>query len=364
MRFFKIEKSKMVGLAKRLSETHAVFIPARADQGYLRFCKLDFRSEKQNVESIETLSFWGYRNTIIPPKEVFFPQTEVLFTFSEQMPELSVAIQPLPTVILGIRPCDARAINFLDKVFINKDTQANIENGAGNFNDPYYAEKRGRSVIISLACNNPQSTCFCTSLGGSPDGEAGADIILFDLHENLIARPVSKKGEEFIGEFRDWFKEPGEKELNKKNELVAASRDRMRPIEGILNAEAKLDNLFADFLWNEIHMKCLGCGICTYLCPTCHCFDITDEVRNKRGRRLRCWDSCMFPSFTLHASGHNPRPTYRERMRQRIMHKFNYCPKNFREIFCVGCGRCVRNCPVNLDIREIICRILETKNAK
>ena len=69
---------------------------------------------------------------------------------------------------------------------------------------------------------------------------------------------------------------------------------------------------------------------------------------------MRCWDSCQFPLFTLHASGHNPRPTYKERMRQRIMHKFNYCPENFEETFCVGCGRCIANCPVNLDIREVI----------
>ena len=132
------------------------------------------------------------------------------------------------------------------------------------------------------------------------------------------------------------------------------SSEKLQSDVNIKNLKEKLDKAFDASFWNEIHQKCLGCGICTFLCPTCYCFDITDEVKDEQGKRIRCWDSCMFPQFTLHASGHNPRPTYRERMRQRIMHKFNYCPENYKETFCVGCGRCIRNCPVNLDIRQII----------
>jgi len=115
-----------------------------------------------------------------------------------------------------------------------------------------------------------------------------------------------------------------------------------------------LDEMYDDPFWDELHLRCLGCGVCTYLCPTCHCFDIVDEGNGAAGQRLRNWDTCQFALFTHHTSGHNPRPTGRERMRQRVMHKFNYFVSNFGDIACVGCGRCVRECPVNLDIRAVI----------
>ena len=112
--------------------------------------------------------------------------------------------------------------------------------------------------------------------------------------------------------------------------------------------------MYDDPFWDELHLKCLGCGACTYLCPTCHCFDIVDEGNAVRGKRVRNWDTCQFALFTHHTSGHNPRQSGKERMRQRVMHKFNYFVENQGEIACVGCGRCVRNCPVNLDIRAVI----------
>jgi sulfhydrogenase subunit beta (sulfur reductase) len=120
----------------------------------------------------------------------------------------------------------------------------------------------------------------------------------------------------------------------------------------------KLDNSFDSDFWDEVHFKCIGCTTCTYLCPTCHCFDIYEEEESdKSGYRLRLWDSCSLSLFTLHTSGHNPRPSSKERMRQRVMHKFNYFAHNYNEFGCVGCGRCIQNCPVNMDIRDVISSI-------
>ncbi len=107
-------------------------------------------------------------------------------------------------------------------------------------------------------------------------------------------------------------------------------------------------------MWGDLTETCLGCGVCTYLCPTCHCFDICDEAATAAGERIRVWDSCQFPLFTQEASGANPRPSGKERFRQRIMHKFSYLPKERDMAGCVGCGRCVAECPVNLDIREVL----------
>ncbi len=120
---------------------------------------------------------------------------------------------------------------------------------------------------------------------------------------------------------------------------------------------ASLDRAVDSPLWDRVHRTCLGCGVCTYLCPTCHCFVISDTKRGARGERVRCWDACQYPAFTLEASGHNPRPTPRERLRHRMLHKFSYFPKDFGKHACVGCGRCVEHCPVNLDLREVIAAV-------
>ena len=129
-------------------------------------------------------------------------------------------------------------------------------------------------------------------------------------------------------------------------------------IDGLVN---KLDKIFDDPFWKTIAMKCLRCGICAYLCPTCHCFDIQDETTLSNGARLRVWDSCMYPEYTLHASGHNPRPARENRMRNRVYHKYNYYPKNLDVIACVGCGRCIDGCPVNIDIIDVVNRAGEVK---
>jgi len=339
-----IRKVKIPDLIQELIKTYKVFLPTKTNGDYFHF------NELQTVNE-ELLSFWDYRNTKISPKEIFFPQTEILFSFAEKMESLGSNRQLL-TIILGIRPCDARAISFLDKVFA--EPLRNGEPQTPSYIDPYYLERRQKSTIVSLACSNPQITCFCTSLNGKPDGEEGSDIILYDLGEEFLVKVISKTGEKLIDSFAKWFKKATKSHIAKKNKFIDFSLKRIHSTIDCHNIKEKLDESFNATFWGKIHLKCLGCGICTYLCPTCYCFDITDEVRNKQGKRMRCWDSCMFSLFTLHASGHNPRLTYKERMRQRIMHKFNYCPVNFNGIFCVGCGRCIRNCPVNLDLREII----------
>jgi len=318
IKFKIIKKKDVLNLLKSLTKEYNIFVPVE-ENGDARF------SEFKSGQGIS----WDYRNTKISPKEILFPQTETLFSFGTE-----IEVKPEGSTTGG------------------KD----------------YLKRRKETTIISLACNKPQIDCFCTSLEGKPDNEEGADIILFDLGEDILAKLLTKKGEKFIENLSNWFKEANESDVAKKDKLMDLSLKKIRSQVDIQNIKEKLDKSFDAFFWNEIHQKCLGCGICTYLCPTCHCFDITDEINpgagdsaTYGGKRVRCWDSCMFPLFTLNASGHNPRPTYKERMRQRIMHKFNYCPENYKEIFCVGCGRCIRNCPVNIDLREILVSIESIK---
>ncbi|MFQ6053921.1 MAG: 4Fe-4S dicluster domain-containing protein, partial [Candidatus Bathyarchaeia archaeon] len=206
---------------------------------------------------------------------------------------------------------------------------------------------------VGLACNHPRRTCFCTSLGGSPFGRTGMDLLLVDLGDRYLMEILTEKGGKLVeGPLR--LRDAGDDDLREAERLSEEAERAMGaeiPVEGL---RERLDGMFDDPLWDRIHQRCVGCGVCTYLCPTCWCFDILDEETPAGVRRVRVWDTCQFPLFTRQASGFNPRPSGKERMRQRIMHKFNYFKKDFGEFACVGCGRCVRECPVNLDIREVI----------
>ncbi len=174
-----------------------------------------------------------------------------------------------------------------------------------------------------------------------PDGRYGLKVL-------------TEKGQELLGkadlpaEASDQEGEVFERALQEASE---AGKSEEVDVPGMAK---KLEGMFDSEYWEYTHQRCLGCGTCTYLCPTCHCFDIADEVVTDAGQRVRNWDSCMFDLFTLHASGHNPRPSQKQHLRQRIMHKFSYTVDRFSDAFCVGCGRCVTRCPVNIDVREIL----------
>ncbi len=284
---------------------------------------------------------FDYTNFKMSPKDLFLPQSEVLCQFCRGEIVQEEAAEERKKVLLGIRPCDAKAIWLMDKVFLQEPA------------DSYYRRKREAAVIISATCTGPDSTCFCTSVNGGPGSTNGADVLLTDLGESYLLEPVTPKGEEFLAQFSSLTKDAKTEDLDKKEKVVeeAASRMERMDLEGIATRFAEA---FESDLWDPIAQRCLGCGICTYFCPTCHCFDVTDETLRENGRRLRTWDSCMYPLFTLHASGHNPRPCQRERTRQRFMHKFSYSMDNYGEVFCVGCGRCIDHCPVNIDLREVI----------
>ncbi|GAG99490.1 unnamed protein product, partial [marine sediment metagenome] len=208
VKFKIIKKKDILNLLKSLTKEYNIFVPVE-ENGDIRF------SEFKSGQDIS----WDYRNTKISPKEILFPQTETLFSFgpgAEVKPEGS-APGGKDYLIFGIRPCDTQAISLLDKVF-----------GGDDFQDPYYLKRRKETTIVSLACNKPQITCFCTSLKGKPDNEEGADIILFDLGEDILARTVNKKGGKFIEKLSSWFKEAKESDVAKKDKLMDLSLKKIR----------------------------------------------------------------------------------------------------------------------------------------
>ncbi|MCK4307454.1 4Fe-4S dicluster domain-containing protein [candidate division WOR-3 bacterium] len=340
MDIFKIEKSKLKQFLDDLSKKYSVFVPAKQDR-VTSFKEITLNSQLSTLNSY---------NTDKPPKDIFFPQTETLFTYDENS-QLSTLNSQLskPIAIFGVRPCDAKSFTLLDKVFDSE-----------KYTDTYWKERYKDALVFALGCNNPLSTCFCNWVGGGPFNKEGADISLIDIGEAFLAEPCSKKGEEVIHKLS--LQKATEDDLKKGNQLKNEAESMLsKPVE-ISSLKEDLDALWNSPKWEEIARKCLNCAACTYLCPTCHCFDIQDEGKSSKGKRIRIWDSCMFKLFTQEAAGTNPRPTGKERMRQRIMHKFNYLVETIGEFGCVGCGRCIISCPVNLDVREVIKEIKKVRN--
>jgi sulfhydrogenase subunit beta (sulfur reductase) len=332
---------KMTAKAIEKSE-FAAFVKAIPDSGYELYGPAGDAEEPTiaQIAAPADVSF-DYRNFKMSPKDLFLPQSEVLCRFCRGEIVHDAADDDGKRVLLGIRPCDAKAISLMDKVFLQEPE------------DSYYKRKRDNTVVISAVCSRPEDTCFCTSVGGSPASPDGSDILLTDLGESYLLEPVTPKGEEFLGPFSSLMRNAKKNEISEKKRVAEEAAARM-PKMGLEGIAKRFAEAFESDLWNTVSQKCLGCGICTYFCPTCHCFDVTDEMLHENGRRIRTWDSCMYSLFTLHASGHNPRPSQNERTRQRFMHKFSYSVDNFGELFCVGCGRCIKHCPVNIDLREVI----------
>ena len=327
----RIPQTDLDRLLARLRQRAAVYAPAEDGTGEVVLAAL---SGKESV----TLE---YRNFRLSPKALVLPQNQTLLCFKDGQAE-EPRLPEGETILFGVRPCDARALLALDQVFLN-----------GNPHDPYYARLRSGATVITLACARPMSSCFCTSVGGGPGDGTGADVLAVALAEDLLLRAETSKGEALLASLADLLSDATPAAVKEAQEQVRAAEDPMTPVKVDGSAE-RLRQAYDSPLWEAASRKCLGCGTCSFLCPTCHCFDITHEVRGGAGRRVRTWDCCAYPLFTLHASGHNPRPTPKERWRQRIMHKFRYAVENFDRLFCVGCGRCIRHCPASLDLRTVL----------
>ena len=312
--------------------------------------KKDNNLSYQKISSAEDMNF-ECLNTNIPPKSIFFPQKEVLFTYEKKDGQVKLTDtykKSPPKVVFGVRPCDARSFKLLDNFF-----------AFGDFKDTLYMKRRKDTVIIGLGCNEPRTTCFCTSVKGNPFNKEDTDIFFTDLGDKYLVESITDNGENLIKNEK-LLLTASRDDINKGESIAKEVTEKMKEQVKLDTAIENLNGLYDDEMWKILGETCLGCGTCSFLCPTCHCFDVIDEnLEKNKGQRVRLWDTCQFPLFTLHGSGHNPRPVKTERVRQRIYHKFNYYVKNYDLCGCVGCGRCLISCPCNQDIRDVLQTVCE-----
>ena len=319
------------------------------------------RSQYQGRESIEYSRVSSAGQVVLdgsqpvrPLKEVFFPPSEILFGWKQ--PKSSIQIEQTPTefretVIVGARPCDAAALEIVDRVM------------GWDYRDEFWFGRRRAATVLSIACSQCDESCFCTAVGLSPSSTRGADWFLTPAQGGGFAFEVlTDKGRSLLESRKVRHLEhngPAGSQISATEEKVRANLD-IAPEKISRWLEKHFDSPF----WKRIALRCHGCGACAFVCPGCHCFDIVDEPEGiNRGRRRRNWDACQTALFTLHGSGHNPRRDQEARFRQRIMHKFHIYPARFGEVLCTGCGRCIRSCPAGMDLVEILAEISQMEEA-
>lgn len=334
-----IELARAKDLFRAIAAVQKLYLPLE-QAGQVQFKEYDTEDDKQIVR-------FDVLNTVRSAKDLFFPQSENMAAFKREGKKIEIIDnrdKTTPFAIFGVRACDARSFDILDRVFLSEPV------------DVSYAERRKNGTVITLACNEPEETCFCETFGIDA-AEPGGDISAWIAAEKIWWQPITAKGESLTSELEGVLKEadPADEKLNDQKKQI---RDMIAqlPLHDLSLASfqpERLKEIFDSPKWQELSEACIGCGTCTFVCPTCQCYDIRDYDTGNGVQRYRCWDSCMYSDFVMMAHG-NPRTSQVERFRQRFMHKLVYYPANNEGTYsCVGCGRCLAKCPSSMNIVKV-----------
>lgn len=330
----KISLDKLNDLFAKISSENKLYLPVDTNGG----------AKFEEWEEGKVLS--DDLNTVRSPKDFFFPQTENLMEFKTEGKKIEIIDNREECedfVIFGVRACDVKSFDVLDRVFLADPV------------DTYYKNRREHGVLISMACSKPVETCFCGAFGIDAANPLG-DIVCHKSDDTLYLDAKTEKGEKLLSRLFD-VTEDGDEAVVEKLKSVIKTRLEKLPLSNLSVKDFGADKT-AEFFdrpeWAELSQSCLGCGTCTFVCPTCQCYDIKDFNTGHGVKRFRCWDSCMYSDFTKMSAG-QPRLTQTERFRQRFMHKLVYYPTNNDGLFsCVGCGRCLAKCPIQMNIVKVI----------
>ena len=335
----KVLRSELNQLFAAIADINQLYIPADDAKGQAQFTRW-----------AEGLTLSQKLNTVRSAKDLFFPQVENLVNFKMSGKKIEVIENrdtTAPFTVFGVRACDCRSFDILDRVYLEEPA------------DTYYQTRRENGTVITLACSKPAETCFCGTFGIDAADPAG-DVTCWMTEDTLYWRANTTKGAALTKKLT-LLKDCNEEAVLAQQEKVRNIIEKL-PLNSLdlsgFDGEHLMD-WFNSPAWAELSESCLGCGTCTFVCPTCQCYDVQDFDTGKEVKRFRCWDSCMYSDFTMMAHGTN-RPTQKERFRQRFMHKLVYFPSKNDGIYgCVGCGRCLQKCPIHMNIVKVARKLKE-----
>ncbi len=330
-----LNKNHLSFWLRRLKTTHELIAPTRDVSGDIVLTEL----QRMHETALDGPA-------LMPsPKEFLLPQMEQLFCYSDEGVE--EALNKRPRVLFGIRPCDLSAIRILDTFYLGKNK------------DAYYEARRSRTVLIAIACNRPDPTCFCLGLGTGPFLKTGFDLQLTDLGDRFLVETGSETGVSLVTGYPHIFTEPKQADSDDLYETRLSSQSQF---EKRVNLEQVRKRILAgavhDTFWEAVAVRCFECGGCVYNCPVCTCFNVIDRAASAdAGKRVRLWDACMFKGFTRTAGGVIPAEAKLNRTKRWFHHKLIHWPEQFGAFGCVGCGRCALSCPGTIDMATVALKI-------
>jgi len=378
-----IKKENLKSWLEKISKVSTIYLPIHDKKkdiiDFLSWTDFIEKKKASKDDNDERYEINLIEKTKKSPKYIFFPPTEKLFEFEYKKdiddPELvnidlKTSFNDVINIYIGdnnkknkvdkkiifaIRPCDLSALKKVDIFF-----------GEGDIKDPYYLKRRKNTIFISLGCNEPYLNCFCTAVEGNPFNFEYADMGMIKIEDGFAILKLDNKVKFLIEENKELFENKNlENKYREKIDIIMT-----KAVEKIINywSGVTIDDIHSNIeknfnldMWKTISKKCISCAACTYVCPSCYCFNIRDEQKDLKGERYRCWDYCMNYYYNLEASGHNPRSEIYKRYRNKVNCKYNYNYKRSGQFFCVGCGRCIDICPVGMDIRESVDKICRAK---
>ncbi|MCK4235897.1 MAG: 4Fe-4S dicluster domain-containing protein [Candidatus Krumholzibacteria bacterium] len=351
---FLIEKSRMYfidstnfeRLLKKLSSEGELFVPVRDQEtGKLHIERVEaFPLPEQTTleghRAVETLKAFG-QLLRFPVAEYPSPELDEL-TLEENIPNY---------IVVGARACDIKAMELVDRVQIE-----------GEFTDPFYKIRRDKMVVIGADCTDCGKSCFCNLLGGKPWPERGFDLSLSRVVGGYLIEAGSERGEGIVEGNKELFAETREGLVEQRDEIrrevlrkLEENNEKFPTAEGLPEI---IRGSLTDEIWDEIAARCVECGACTNICPTCYCFLLYDqEADGEHFQRISTWDSCQVTGYARMAGMLNPRPRLVDRFKHRYYHKYDYLVLSHDAIYCTGCGRCIDSCSAGIDMRDVFERV-------
>jgi sulfhydrogenase subunit beta (sulfur reductase) len=288
---------------------------------------------------------------MVPAKKVFLPAKQTVFRYSlkegltQKCEDLIKEEYDKELLLFGVRPCDITGVNVLKRIFRD------------HYSDDAFLQLRKNTLIVGINCLEPcYENCFCESMG-SNDPKSGYDLMLTPISRDYYyVLPNSDAGKEILRDYSDFFDDPTRPDKEAFSRALKLKNNNFEKDIIVEGLASQIEASFESDVWEQFTKECLFCGSCTFVCPTCYCYNVKEVIDDNlvEGERQREWDSCYFPEFALVAGDHNFREQKSERFRYRYLHKFVDLPRRYNFEGCIGCGRCITYCPAEIDVREVL----------